>query len=205
MAKSWRKLMEHKSDVILTTLSPILGFLSEFPISLTLQTRMGTQNSASHVLSIRGEILMSQKKQRKNPATELRTKLRSVRQRWKWYVYSTVGKRALKTAALLTGSGLLWASEVPESESYLTQLTLPVPLGGGKNLTGNMRPHTSREAFDTPAIAHHGHISHPDADANSNANPLMLLACTVNTPIHINRSHLLALRMLVLCGWGLST
>ncbi len=63
-----------------------------------------------------------------------------------------------------------------------------------------MRPHTSREAFDTPAIAHHGHISHPDADANSNANPLMLLACTVNTPIHINRSHLLALRMLVLCG-----
>ena len=30
------------------------------------------------------------------------------------------------------------------------------------------------------------------ARANSNANPLMLLVCIVDTPIHINRSHLLA-------------
>ena len=33
-----------------------------------------------------------------------------------------------------------------------------------------------------------------DAHANSNANPLMLLAYSVNTPIDNNRSHLLALR-----------
>ena len=33
-----------------------------------------------------------------------------------------------------------------------------------------------------------------DAHANSNANPLMLLACSVNTPIDNNRSHLPALR-----------
>ena len=32
------------------------------------------------------------------------------------------------------------------------------------------------------------------AHANSNANPLMLLVCSVDTPIHINRSHLLAWR-----------
>ena len=32
----------------------------------------------------------------------------------------------------------------------------------------------------------------------------MLLAYSVDTPIHINRSHLLALRVRVLCGWGLS-
>ncbi len=31
-----------------------------------------------------------------------------------------------------------------------------------------------------------------DASANSNVFPLMLLACSVDTPIHINRSHLLA-------------
>ncbi len=40
--------------------------------------------------------------------------------------------------------------------------------------------------------------------ANSNANPLMLLACSVDTPIHINRSHLLALHVRVQCGLGLS-
>ena len=39
--------------------------------------------------------------------------------------------------------------------------------------------------------------------ANSNANPLMLFACSVDTPIHINRSHLLALRVRVLCELGL--
>ncbi len=31
-----------------------------------------------------------------------------------------------------------------------------------------------------------------DTRANLNANPLMLLECSVDTPIHINRSHLLA-------------
>ncbi len=41
-----------------------------------------------------------------------------------------------------------------------------------------------------------------DARANSNANPLMLLASSVNTPIHNSRFHLLALcvRVRVLCG-----
>ncbi len=38
---------------------------------------------------------------------------------------------------------------------------------------------------------------------NSNANPLMLLACSVDTPIHINRSHLLCVASRVLCGLGL--
>ena len=33
-----------------------------------------------------------------------------------------------------------------------------------------------------------------DACVNSNVFPLMLLACSVDTPIHINRSHLLASR-----------
>ena len=32
------------------------------------------------------------------------------------------------------------------------------------------------------------------APTNSNANPLMLLVCSVDTSIHINRPHLLALR-----------
>ncbi len=44
-----------------------------------------------------------------------------------------------------------------------------------------------------------------DACTNSNVFPLMLLACSVDTPIHINWSHLLALRARVLCGWGLNT
>ncbi len=35
------------------------------------------------------------------------------------------------------------------------------------------------------------------AGANSNVFPLMLLVCSVDTPIHINRSHLLALH----CAW----
>ncbi len=39
--------------------------------------------------------------------------------------------------------------------------------------------------------------------ANSNANPLMLLACSVDTPIHINRFHLLRFASRVLCGLGL--
>ena len=34
-------------------------------------------------------------------------------------------------------------------------------------------------------------------------NPLMLLACNVDTPIHINRSHLLRVASRVLCGLGL--
>ena len=33
-----------------------------------------------------------------------------------------------------------------------------------------------------------------DAHTNLNVFPLMLLACSVDTPIHINRSHLLVLR-----------
>ncbi len=40
-----------------------------------------------------------------------------------------------------------------------------------------------------------------NAHANWNVFPLMLLACSVDTPIYINRSHLLASR--VLCGLGL--
>ena len=43
-----------------------------------------------------------------------------------------------------------------------------------------------------------------DARANSNANPLMLLACSVNTPIHAYRFHLLCVALRVLCGWGLN-
>ncbi len=39
------------------------------------------------------------------------------------------------------------------------------------------------------------------AHANSNANPLMLLACSVNTPIHAHRFHLLRVALRVLCGW----
>ena len=42
-----------------------------------------------------------------------------------------------------------------------------------------------------------------DAHANWNANPLMLLVCSVNTPIDHNRSHLLSLCVRVLCEWGL--
>ena len=41
------------------------------------------------------------------------------------------------------------------------------------------------------------------ARANSNANPLMLLVCSVDTPIHINRFHLLCVAWRVLCGLGL--
>ena len=41
-----------------------------------------------------------------------------------------------------------------------------------------------------------------EACANSNANPLMLLPSCVNTPIDNNRSHLLALRVCVLCELG---
>ncbi len=39
-----------------------------------------------------------------------------------------------------------------------------------------------------------------DARANSNTNPLMLLACSVNTPIHAHRFHLLCIALRVLCG-----
>ncbi len=42
------------------------------------------------------------------------------------------------------------------------------------------------------------------ARANPNANPLMLLACSVNTPIYAHRFHLLCVALRVLCGWGLS-
>ncbi len=42
-----------------------------------------------------------------------------------------------------------------------------------------------------------------EISANSNANPLMLLACNVNTAIHTHRFHLLALRVRVQCGLGL--
>ncbi len=42
-----------------------------------------------------------------------------------------------------------------------------------------------------------------DAQANWNVFPLMLFASSVNTPIHINRSHLLVLRVRVLCEFGL--
>ncbi len=41
------------------------------------------------------------------------------------------------------------------------------------------------------------------ACANSNANPLMLLGCSVDTPIHINRSHLLCVASCILCGLSL--
>ena len=41
-----------------------------------------------------------------------------------------------------------------------------------------------------------------NAHKNSNANPLMLLVCSVNTPIDDNRSHLLLLRVRVVCEWG---
>ncbi len=41
------------------------------------------------------------------------------------------------------------------------------------------------------------------AHVNLNANPLMLLACSVNTPVHTHRFHLLCLALRVLCGWGL--
>ncbi len=37
------------------------------------------------------------------------------------------------------------------------------------------------------------------ASANSNAYPLMFLACNVDTPIHINGSHLLALGVYLQC------
>ncbi len=47
---------------------------------------------------------------------------------------------------------------------------------------------------------HLGPIHTGRTRANSNANPLMLHACSVDTLIHINRSHLLALRVCVLCG-----
>ncbi len=65
----------------------------------------------------------------------------------------------------------------------------------GKNLpsrTGN-RPNKVPEAQSTQDAGR-------DALANSNVFPLMLLACSVENPIHINRSHLLASR--VLCGLG---
>ncbi len=39
--------------------------------------------------------------------------------------------------------------------------------------------------------------------ANSNANPLMLLTCSVNIPIYTHRFHLLVLRVRVQCGFGL--
>ncbi len=41
------------------------------------------------------------------------------------------------------------------------------------------------------------------ACANSNANPLMLLVCSVDIPIHIKRFHMLALRVRVQCALGL--
>ncbi len=41
------------------------------------------------------------------------------------------------------------------------------------------------------------------ARTNSNANPLMLLACSLDTLIHISTSDLLALRVRVQCGLGL--
>ena len=44
-----------------------------------------------------------------------------------------------------------------------------------------------------------------DACANSNANPLMLLACSVNTPIHAHRFHLLCVALRVLCELDLRT
>ena len=44
------------------------------------------------------------------------------------------------------------------------------------------------------------------ACANSNANnPLMLLACSVDTPIHIKKFHLLALCKRVQCGSALGS
>ena len=42
-----------------------------------------------------------------------------------------------------------------------------------------------------------------DAHANWNVFPLMLLACSVDTPIHINRSHLFCVASYILCGLGL--
>ncbi len=49
-------------------------------------------------------------------------------------------------------------------------------------------------------------VTHNVMRTNSNVFPFMLLACSVDTPIHINRSHLLASRCAsrhVLCGLGL--
>ena len=44
---------------------------------------------------------------------------------------------------------------------------------------------------------------HRTRDANWNVFPLMLLACSVDTPIHINRFHFLCIASRVLCGLGL--
>ena len=57
------------------------------------------------------------------------------------------------------------------------------------------------------AWAQSTHDAGHNACPNSNVFPLMLLVCSVDTPIHINRSHLLASHCAsrVLCGLGLDT
>ena len=53
-------------------------------------------------------------------------------------------------------------------------------------------PHTAKAERDDSDPVHTGR-ARANSRPNSNTNPLMLLACSVDTPIHINRSHLLAL------------
>ncbi len=60
-----------------------------------------------------------------------------------------------------------------------------------------LRSHTRQCLSRTYGLIHTG-----GARTNSNANPLMFLGYSVNTPIHTHRFHLLCVLLRVLCGWG---
>ena len=77
----------------------------------------------------------------------------------------------------------------------VTSVFSPIPrVQSGYSRDGSAKPEDKERILTPDASGTLTQDTGRDAHANSNVFPLMQLACRVDTPIHINRSHLLASR-----------
>ncbi len=101
-----------------------------------------------------------------------------------------------------------WDNDIEEDRIVTPNRPLRSPNGRGKNLFADffflLTVSFPKKASSNSFEALFTQDAPRDAHANWNVFPLILLACSVNTPIDDNRSHLLRVASRVLCELGLT-